>query len=151
MAFGSIAELAEHVARPEEFSLHRKETALLFTGHALVWLKVEAGRLLVSDQRLGDCRAGQRQRRARRLAAKALVKPNPLPGSLTAVQEAEELPEEVSGAAATSYLQTGPGSPEASRWRVTMICRQTVKHYWHATVEPVGHGLAGDLIRSIIN
>ena len=123
--------------------MHRKGTALLFTDQVPVWLKVEAGSLLVSDKRLGDCRAGMRQRRARKQAATAMVKPGPLVGSLQSLQAAEELPGEVTGAAATSYLQSGPCSTDANRWRVTLICKQTVKHYWHPDVEPLGHGLGG--------
>ena len=142
VAYGTPDQLGDHVARPEEFMLHRKETVLLFTDQVPVWLKVEAGSLLLSERRASDCRAGKRQRQARRVAAKAKAKVlgRPLSGNRRAVKPAEDLEEEEpSGSAATSYLQSGPGTTEASRWRATLICRQTVRHFWDAEAEPVGY------------
>ena len=107
---------------------------MLFTDQIPVWLRVEAGSLVVSEAKLTAQRAGQKQRRARRLAAarkhSARVAGHTVPE--------EPLPEEASGEQADSYLSRGPGDTKADRWRVTYMARQAVRHFWQPGVVPKG-------------
>ena len=134
VANGTSAELSQFFAKPEQFRLHAQETVLLFTDQIPVWLRVEAGSLVVSEAKLTAQRAGQKQRRARRLAA---AKKHSARVAGHTVPE-EPLPEEASGEQADSYLSRGPGDTNADRWRVTYMARQAVRHFWQPGVVPKG-------------
>ena len=47
---------------------------------------------------------------------------------------------------AVSSLTRGPGSTDASRWRITLICRQAVEDYWQPMLPPRGKILPSILL-----
>ena len=139
---GSNAELADFFSKPEQFRLNFKDTGLLWTDQIPVWLKVEAGQQLVSERRLSQLRAGQKQRQARRKqAAKRLarrVSGKQLQPDLEESEAEGDLIPEPAGAEGQSYLAKGPGDANASRWRVTLLARQAVEHWFDPGKQPVG-------------
>ena len=134
VANGSVEELSDFFAMPEQFRQNYKSTALLFTDQIPVWLKVDSGATVISEEKLSNLRAGQKQRRARRqVAAKrlaALVAGRPVPQ--------DEMPQEPSGKQAACYLTRGPGSTEAARWRISLLARQVIEDFWDPAKTPVG-------------
>ena len=74
-----------------------------------MWLKVEAGSQLMSEQKLTGLRAGHKQRKRHRAAASKQQA-----GGL--VEGSEPLPGEPTGQAGGSHLSKGPGETSASRW-----------------------------------
>ena len=138
---GSFAELADFFGNPQQFRLNFKETVLLWTDQIPVWLKVEAGLQLVSERTLKELRAGKKKRQARRKqAAKKLARS--VAGQQPAPEQSEaegDLAEEPVGSEGQSYLAKGPGDANASRWRVTLLARQVVEHWFDPGQEPVGH------------
>ena len=128
MANGTRDELADFFAQPEQLRLHYLETALLFTDQIPVWSKVEAGCVLVSDKKLSALRSGQRQRQARRKAAAKRLRARTAGLELP---DEEPLVPEQSGDEGGSYLAKGPGSTNDDRWRVTLMARQAVEHFWN--------------------
>ena len=73
VANGSDSELVDFFAQPQQCRPNYRQTALLYTDQIPVWLKVEAGKTLVSEGKLAALRAGQHKRRARRAGAKRLA------------------------------------------------------------------------------
>ena len=120
---------------------------ILLTDQIPVWLKVEAGQQLVSERRLSALRSGKKLRQARRKAAAkklaaSVARKQPAQAEDQAEEETEEdLPAEPAGEQGESYLIKGPGETSASRWRVSLLARQAVKHFWNPDKVPEGpHG-----------
>ena len=131
VANGSHEELSDFFAQPEQFRQNYRQTALLFTDQIPVWLKVEAGSTIVSEEKLADLRAGQHQRRARRAGAKRLARRLAARAADEPAADDDEneddLPEEAAGKEAGTYLSRGPGDANAARYRITLIARQAVE------------------------
>ncbi len=130
---GAVEDLAAFVGNPEQFRLHANETAVTFTDQIPVWLKVEAGTQLVSEQRLQQQHKGQADRRKARQLAQLRRQSGEGPAESTCVAGPVE------EQAAQSYLVRGPGSTEAARWRVSLLARQAVEHHFDANREPTGN------------
>ena len=102
---GDAASLSHLVYEPAQVQTRRAETVLCFTDQVPVWLKVQAGTLLVSEEMLAS---QHKQSVARQKREKA--KPAP------AVETDEK---------ADDYkLISGPGSAGDARWGVTLAVRQ---------------------------
>ena len=69
-AKAGIEETGSFFAQPHQFRLNWKETAILLTDQVPVWLKVEAGTQLVSEETLAALRTGAKTRRQRRTQVK---------------------------------------------------------------------------------
>ena len=139
VANGSHSELADFFAQPEQFRLHYRETALLFTDQIPVWLKVEAGASLVSKDKLTALRVGQRQRRAKRAGAKRLARCMAARAAGEAAPDPDIEPEDQPDQSYDCYLSRGPGDANATRWRLTLIARQAVEGFWNPACCPQGH------------
>ena len=81
---------------------------MLFTDQIPVWLKVDAGKKIMSDTKLSAVVGGKRQRKALRLGAEQRQVAHQADAE-------EELPEETHGQNADCYLARGPGSTDATR------------------------------------
>ena len=137
VANGSDAELSAFFACPWQFRQRYRETALIFTDQIPVWLKVDSGATLTSEDKLSALRSGTRMTRSRRAAA-AKKMARRAGRQKDSDSSGEELPPEVSGAEAASYLSRGPGCGDALRFRITLIARQAVEGFWDPSRVPVG-------------
>ena len=146
-AKGSAEELGNFVAQPEQFVQRRSETAITLTDQIPVWLKVEAGSTLISENLLSAQREGKKRRRAARKAAAKSKGRGKGRGRAATFRygsgqdlrtfgqedepDSEALPEEETDEAmGSSYLMKGPGSTDASRWRVSLLARQAVTGFF---------------------
>ena len=132
---GDLQQLQHWVANPAFFAGDRRSTAVLFTDQVPVWLKVQAGNVLVSEKKLNNMREHKRRRTAVASAA-AAADDAALAAAAYDLDETE----------AFSSLTRGPGSTDASRWRITLICRQAVEDYWQPMLPPRGKILPSILL-----
>jgi hypothetical protein len=132
---GDLQQLQHWVANPAFFAIDRRSTAVLFTDQVPVWLKVQAGNLLVSEKKLDSLREHKR----RRLGVARAVAAGDDAGLAAAAFDLDETE-------ALSSLNRGPGSTDAARWRITLICRQAVEDYWQPLLPPRGKILPSILL-----
>ena len=132
---GDLQQLQHWVANPAFFAGGRRSTAVLFTDQVPVWLKVQAGNVLVSEKKLNNVREHKR----RRTAVASAVAAADDAGLAVASWDLDETE-------ALSSLTRGPGSTDASRWRITLICRQAVEDYWQPMLPPRGKILPSILL-----
>lgn len=132
---GDLEQLQHWVANPAFFAGDRRSTALVFTDQVPVWLKVQAGNLLVSEKKLDNVREHKRRRTAVAIAVAAADDA----GLAVAACDLDETE-------ALSSLTRGPGSTDAARWRITLICRQAVEDYWQPLLAPRGKILPSILL-----
>ena len=128
-AQGSVEDLRRFVARPELFRTNWKKTALLFTDQIPVWLKVDASTQAVSTKTLGRHRVQQAARRDLRKKLKAGSSHDPDDSTVG------------HAAASENYQTRGPGSTDASRYRITYCARQAIENYFDESVQPAGDSL----------
>ena len=132
---GDLQQLQHWVANPAFFAGDRRSTAVLFTDQVPVWLKVQAGNLIVSEKKLDNVRQHKRLRTAV-ASAVAAADDARLVAAACDLDETEAL----------SSLTRGPGSTDAARWRITLICRQAVEDYWQPLLAPRGKILPSILL-----
>ena len=121
---GKTEGLKQFVAKPEKFRQNWKQTALLFTDQVPVWLMVE-----------GDTQAFSRatqKRQRKQQAARREVRQKVKSGQPVGDDERAE------AAASENYQTRGPGSTNASRFRITYMARQAVKDYFDTSCRPAG-------------
>jgi len=124
VASGDLTQLQNWVANPALFADGRSSTAIVFTDQVPVWLKVEAGGVLVSEQTL----AGQRAHKRARTELARAVDEDAHSAALSALDETH----------CDSTLVRGAGSTEAARWRVSLLARQAVEDFFQPLLVPRG-------------
>ena len=117
----AVIELSTFMRQAAEVQQNRQEAVILMSDQIPVWLKPQADKVLQKTS-VVEASAQARKRRATR---KQLAAGQP--------QTEEKDPNIV------APLVKAAGNPASGRWRVSLIARQSIRHFWDPAREPVGH------------
>ncbi len=113
-------QLSDWIGQPERWVFNRQNTVISMSDQIPVWLKPDAGKVLVHSSIRRASRAAANKRKSRKASAQ---------GEEQDCEAAEDQPRDLTIAA---------GNPANSRARFTFVARQLILNYYKPDAEPEG-------------